>query len=105
MGEHGNQQISGHASLSNLWCQPLNGNTGSTLAYLCKIIVHLHPKPRVSSTAKCFFKTDGHFGRNVTAPCNHIMKLLAGNAKPLGSFGNTQAKIVKTLLDEKAGMH
>jgi hypothetical protein len=30
------------------------------------------------------------------------VKLLAADAEALGSFGNTQAEIVKTLLDEKA---
>jgi hypothetical protein len=33
------------------------------------------------------------------------VKLLAADAEALGSFGNTQAEIVKTLLDEKSRMY
>lgn len=91
-------------TLSNLRHQALNSNDGHPLARLCKVIIHLHPKPGIRRTAESFFKPDRHFRCNVAASGHNIMKLLARNADAFSGFRDTQVKIVKALFGKFARM-
>jgi len=100
----GNVQNLAHGGSGDLGGQAFNGNAGRPLAYLRKVIIHLHPKPRVSRAAKSLFKADRHFRRYAATLGNDVVKLLAGNTDSLGGFGNAQAEVFKARLDELAGM-
>jgi hypothetical protein len=92
-------------SSSNPRGQAMDDNLRSSLAQLSKIMIHLHPKPRVSRAAERLFKAERHLRGDAAAPGNDIMQLLARDAKALCGIRNTQAKVVQALLNEKTRMY
>jgi hypothetical protein len=88
----GNVQNPAHGGSGDLGGQTFNGNAGRPLAYPRKVVIHPHPKPRVSRAAKSLFKADRHFMRYAAELGNDVVKLLAGDADSLGGFNITEGR-------------
>src|SRR2546429_4500935 len=55
-----------------------------------KVIVHLHPQPRIRSAAESLFQPDGHFRRNARLAIEKVIQSLPTHTENLGSGGEGQ---------------
>jgi hypothetical protein len=57
-----------------------------------KVVVHLHPQPRIRSAAESLFQPDGHFRRNRRLAIEKVIQSLAAHPENFGSGSHSKAE-------------